>query len=302
MMSSDRSIVSSAASRGKPQPIRSVGNTSGSQREQEFFMFSKGLSKYRGGHLSSLTTKAAAACTTLAMLGMAAGTASADVIYSDSFPGGPSAALNGSSPAINVTGGTWNAPTAPSAGGWAADGSTTNTASGDQVAYLSFTPTSGNVYTLSATLNPTGNDGNWLGLGFSTTNSTAFYTNGGPWMFLAGNGALAFFSGPGTNGENSPGVFEPIGKTAEVVLNTQASQWTAQWYYNGSSLDAPIPYGTGANPSGITAVGINTNNEPGSVGMLSLTSLVPVPEPASLGLFGVGALGLLLMPKRRKVV
>ena len=59
-MSSDRSIVSSAASRGKPQPIRSVGNSIRSHSEQRGSnMCTKGLSISRGCSLAAAALAAA---------------------------------------------------------------------------------------------------------------------------------------------------------------------------------------------------------------------------------------------------
>jgi hypothetical protein len=78
-------------------------------------------------------------------------------IYADNFPGSSSNPLNGTTPATEsgMLGGTsgiaWNAATG---GFFNADGSV-NTSAGSGSADLPFTPQSGEIYTLSATVNDT---------------------------------------------------------------------------------------------------------------------------------------------------
>ncbi|MHB1767247.1 MAG: hypothetical protein ACYCUV_05270 [Phycisphaerae bacterium] len=133
--------------------------------------------------ISRVFSLAAAVLAATVAVGLA-DTASASVIYSDNFPGTSTAALNGTSPATDATAATWSAPLAPGSDGWAANGATTNTTT-HAAALLSFTPVSGNVYTLSATLDPTGGNSNWIALGFANAkqqcknNFVCFYEKAG---------------------------------------------------------------------------------------------------------------------------
>ena len=78
-MNSDTRIVSPAASCGKPQPIRSVGNIRSSLMEQkESNMSIKGLSSSRGFSLAAIV---AAALGTLGLVGSVARTAGAVLVY-----------------------------------------------------------------------------------------------------------------------------------------------------------------------------------------------------------------------------
>ncbi len=283
------SIVTSAADGcGKPSSIRTMDNSHRSiMARKESFMF------FNRRSISRSCSFAAAALAAMVAVGLA-GTASASVIYSDNFPGSSTAALDGTSPATDATAATWSAPLALSSGGWAANGSTTNTSTNAD-ALLSFTPVSGNVYTLSATLDPTGLNSNWIALGFADANSsTPMYTSGGPWTIVRGNGQIAFSPGPGaTSVGGYTSTTSP--ETSSLVLNTEGSQWTFQGYYNGK-LEITDTYAVGSNPTNIAYVGIDTNGEPGSVSNFQLTA---VPEPTTLGLSAVGGLGLLLIGRRR---
>ena len=114
------------------------------------------------------------------------------------------------------------------------------------------------------------------------------------------------FPGPGTAGASGftitgSGASPLTDNTFSIVLNTTgantaASPWTFQVYDNNileTSSPIDLPAGTV-----IDAVGMQGASAVGSVSNFSLTS---VPEPATLGLMGVGAVGLLLL-KRRKTV
>ena len=118
--------------------------------------------------------------------------AQAETIYSETFSDGsvgtPSD-LDGSTPDTTTGGNTW------SASGWQENGSTstiftdTDILGGgqDQSAFLAFTPESGKIYTLSASISvPSGGVANgWAALGFSQNNTTtgSFWANGtAPWV------------------------------------------------------------------------------------------------------------------------
>ena len=216
-------------------------------------------------------------------------------IYTDSFPGGPAAPLNGTRPATDLTHAKWIA--GPD---WKADGSIARKQA--ENAFLPFTPVAGGVYTLTVTASP-GNNPNashWLALGLvqngqaaqtiqgfysgTTTSGTAFGNiDAGPWILQEPNATAAtggggqYFTGPalaGTNLGEPNGVLSPA--TISVVLNTAAAHWTAQWYVDGKAVGAkPFVYPT--NPV-ITAVGFGGNGALGRVARFKLTG----PAPASV--------------------
>ena len=305
-MSSDTGIVSSAASRGKPQPIRSAGNTHGPHREQkESKMFINGLSSSRG-----FSVAAAALAGLAAGVGLA-GTASASVIYQDSFPGLASASLNGTSPTTDATGATWTADTA-----WNADGSVdeSGATTGAWNAYLPFTPASGRIYTLSEGINATGNapgaSNSWIGLAFLASGalgvplyatSSGAGTNAAPLVidYVPNSGAqVATFASPSLTNANATSYQGTGVQNLQMVLNTGAPDWAVQFRDNGVNLTSFTYTTTNPNPT-IADVGFGTSNASGQVSSFELTS-APVPEPATLGLFALGGLGLLLASRKRK--
>ena len=72
------------------------------------------------------------------------------------------------------------------------------------------------------------------------------------------------------------------------------ADWVATWYYGGSEL-ATYTYTTNPTVAGVS-IGFLGANE-GSVGNFVLATATP--EPASIGLFGLGAVGLLLARRKR---
>ncbi len=307
-------------------------------------MFSKGLSMCRGSHGSPRYGKASVLPMAIGIVGMASGTVAmlgqpawaSNIIYQDSFTGSSTTPLNGAAPTVdNGPSATWTAT-----GGYAAfadSGYTSESNNAGAVAYLNFTPVSGNVYTLSATLYtdtvyPANPQWNWLAVGFvqnpTTASGTSFVFNSTDPGAMAwaqdfapnavpysggGFAAGAVYSGP--DGGDSPfvSVFSPpSGSNAtapqdiSVVLNTGSSAWTYQFFDNGSAVSAVESFTS--NPA-ITAVGLNLQG-PGSTGggslvtgqvsNFSLTSS-PVPEPASIALLGICAGAVLLLKRRRTV-
>ena len=316
-MSRNTGIVSSVPRyRGKPLSIRLMDSSRSSNMERKgLFMFSNRSSVIsRGGCIAAMALAVAA------VAGLA-GTASASIIYQDNFSGSSSNPLNATSPSVDATGATWTADT-----GWRADGSQTAAdaaTNGSSDAYLPFTPSSGNIYTLSATMSPSLTSGsNWFALGFVGSFSSATSTTGGAvnngdgvnaWFADSGSGQLnagpwllmnsgwngedpneSYFPGPGASG--AVDFTGKSGDTVAIVLNTQSSAWTFQVFVNGTNVSPVIPFSS--NPA-ITGVGLGQFAP--AVGSVSNFSLTSVPEPATLGLCAVGGLGLLLL-KRRRVV
>ena len=257
---------------------------------------------FSNSHGSSLIAAAAIAVAAIAGL---AGTASASIIYQDNFTGG-TANLDGAAPTIDhgastvwTAGGTNGPGNGAGAGvGWQDNGSTSFSGNSGS-AYLLFKPSIGNIYTLAGGLDVA--SGNWMSIGFvkSPVTTNPLYGSGAyAWALMTPGGGAAEYPGPdqtnagvgftGTSGTN----------TISIVLDTMATQWTYQVFDNGTSVAPAASFAT--NQPTITAVGFGNSDSTGTVSGFELSSAA-VPEPASLGLAAVGAMGLLLL-KRRKAV
>jgi len=237
----------------------------------------------------------------LAGLALAASSAHAATIYSETFSG--TGDLNGTTPDTGAN--TWVASTDWNAD-WNADGSITGSTSGtdDDSAFLSFAPTSGNVYTLSATVTqPTSgfSTSAWVGLGFTasaatgSSGGTGFYSapnNASPWMLYRVNSEVKTYAGSGTAGSAIEGNYGGT-ITLSIELDTTAAQWTAEWFVNGSSVRAEA-YST--NPT-ITHVGFG--REDGASSTLTSFSLTAIPEPGAHALLA-GLTGLVFVMLRRR--
>ena len=223
--------------------------------------------------------------------GVCAAAAATTIIYQDNFTGSSTTPLNGAKPTVDHgPSGKWIASSA-----WADNGHT-NTGTGRQNAYLSFAPTPGHVYTLTARLDVTGKgggsgaDGNyWVALGFITTPST---TNnwglGGssPWVlsgYKAANDAV--YTGPKLVGGQAfvPGITSDV-NTYSIVLNTGSPAYSYQVFLTNSAVTHKlVGHGTFSTNPVITAVGLENGLGIARVTKFSLTS-APVPKPATLGL------------------
>ena len=236
----------------------------------------------------------------LAGLALAASSAHAATIYSETFSGLGTDVLNGTTP--DEGGGLWVAST-----DWQADGSIAGSTSGtdDDSAFLTFAPTSGNVYTLSATVTqPTSVSDTtvWVGLGFTASNVTGSHTsdagfwsapnNASPWMLYRVNSEVKTFAGPGVTVSEAEGNYGGT-ITMSIELDTTADQWTAEWFVNGSSVRV-VDYST--NPT-ITHVGFGREN--GASSTLTSFSLTAIPEPGAYALLA-GLTGLVFVMLRRR--
>jgi hypothetical protein len=251
------------------------------------------------------------------LLGVAlcASSARAAIIISDPLTG--SGALNGSAPAVDTYNptDTWSAYNGTTTSYFNRTSSgTAMTATGIQyidgsaagaspaVAELNFTPTPGSIYTLTATITPSGGTP-WLPFGFASEYNTVNTYNGangtdGPWLLLrttSGSGQnsddlqvfpTATSSGQSISSGANSGTLNP--ETVSIVLDTTQTDWVASWYINGSQAGTSYTYTT--NPT-INAVFFGEYNA--SYGSVSNFSLTAVPEPCSLLILSVGMLGLL---------
>lgn len=294
-------------------------------------MFFKGLSMHRGCHISSCYGKASILPIAIGTAGMAIGTvamlgspaSASNIIYQDSFTGSATTPLNGAAPTVdNGPSATWTADNSGSSSGYVGFADSGYTSEGltstGGAAYLNFSPVSGNIYTLSAGMNAitglnpgTGND--WLSIGFLGTPKTEGRfdapTSEGAYAWgllrtVANNPVVGqhdgtLFTGPGASvyGQNFNNAVAGV-NTLSTVLNTGGSTWTWQLFLNGVAASPIESFPT--NPH-ITAVGIGNDGSVinGQFSNFELTSS-PVPEPASLGLFAVGGLALVLVSGKRR--
>ena len=207
------------------------------------------------------------------------------VVFQDDFSGN-GAALNGTAPDTRPGSEVWDSDSGLFDNGTVSAGSNT-TAS----ATLPFTPESGFLYTLELDVDVTSGDNDWVGLGFLSTGSDFFISSGISWMLARDteSNGMQTFLGTGTTGNE--GHTQPAGELAlKIVLDTQDSNWSVEWFANGSSL-RETTFTT--NPS-IGRVGFGRNNTAaGSVDNFSLSASA-VPEPSSflcLGLILTATIG-----------
>ncbi|MGC8559906.1 MAG: PEP-CTERM sorting domain-containing protein [Phycisphaerae bacterium] len=217
--------------------------------------------------------------------------ARATVIYSQTFSAQASGALNLVAPTTGPSGQDWltvagNFYPVPATGG------TLDTKG--YGSYLPFKPAQGNIYELSATLDPisSSNNTNWLSVGFG---SGIPASNQGPAMLLRVNGEIGLSDGTTGSAGTAPTTSGSYttNELAEVVLNTMSTAWTATWYYNNVDLGS-VTYTTNPTITGV-AIGSNAVN-----GQFNSFELQTVPEPTALGLLGIGAVGLLLAARRKR--
>ncbi len=249
-----------------------------------------------------------------AALALSSTSAKADtIIYQDTFPGSSTSTLVGTKPGPTTNTNAWavTADATSSGDTFNADGSVTNstTTTANYGDYLTFTPTSGNVYTLSATLNPlnTTGTGAWVGIAFDN-GIVADATKLAPSMLAhyessTATGAYARVQAFTTGNtkvydSNTSTTINPLplDETAEMVLNTTSTDWVVSFYYNNALLST---YTYATNPTGVDGVSISANGNSFSSSVADFT-LTETPEPAAFGFFGLGAVGLLLGGRRKR--
>jgi hypothetical protein len=179
-----------------------------------------------------------------------------NIIISDPFTGSAGILLNGTAPQDH--GGTGSDPWIQPANDMTLTGTNVSCANGiNENAFLPFTPSAGNIYVLSADLNPFASGGDWLAIGFSQNANDGQWHNAGNsasgWILARGSGSGQTgqtFLGPETGGGAAIGTYEGL-HTYSVVLDTTLVNWTFQYFIDGVSVRGPVAYsGTvGVNPT-----------------------------------------------------
>jgi hypothetical protein len=171
--------------------------------------------------------------------------ASANVIVSDSF--NRNTTFDGSAPDTPQTpGDTWTAPSA-------SNGYATSTTGGGELsvssAYYStaavpFTPTAGNVYTLSFTETTASDSDGWIGIGFLPGTSTSIDTtrqilgnSGNPAILITGQGGIIFFINGVVTGTSATANVAGTPNSVQVILTT-AAQDTVDFLVNGTNVES----------------------------------------------------------------
>ena len=205
------------------------------------------------------------------------GKASAAVIYSQDFP------LNGN-PLLGTTstvgGGTWSGNNLFNIAGY-------TTGSSGAIA-LAFTPVSGKIYDLTATINIANANESWIGAGFLSTINDAYGFTGSPNSSAAIRNGDAWTTFPGGgNGITSTDL--------RIRLDTTGSQWKTSYFQGGAQMGSTHTYASG-NPT-INYVGFVSEGT--AVGSVSAFQLTAIPEPSTYAMVLGGLLNLSLIRRRR---
>ena len=211
-------------------------------------------------------------------------TAHATLIYQQDFTGDSRVPLTGTK--VGVGDGFWSDQT----GRFKQDGSVPGVWFSSLT--LPFTPSSGYVYTLQATLEATtGEDWNQLYMGFfnsSGGDSTTVFNTAASWMGVDQSGHWL------VNGSHEGKTTGPL--AFKIVLDTTGTNWMSKFYVNDFNVSWKDQ--TFTSVPTITTVGFGTQSTTG--GNLSGFSLegVAVPEPSTYALI-LGGIATLLVIRRR---
>jgi uncharacterized protein (TIGR03382 family) len=214
----------------------------------------------------------------------------AAIIYQDNF--NRNSTFNGSTPDVGPSGVTWTGT----------GGGTTSTTGNGQLTptsgqnFLPFSPTAGNIYTLSYTLNPKAavNDAN-IDIGFNN---------------ITGDRVAIFYQEVRTvatmrlsvvhNGGTETAIDDPAPNSPtdyQIILNTTNPTWTAEFLWGGVSR-------TSVNLATPNITRIAFDQSAGGAGAVvtnfSLTSSTAVPEPGTFIPAAVLVAGALLRRRRSR--
>ena len=239
--------------------------------------------------------------------------ANAAIIYYDDFSGDSGSNLNGTSPDTRPGSETWSASTGTTGtftNIWKANGSIAAPYFPPGHSYLPFVPEAGKIYTLSMHASVTGGPGgegtstaNFFTLGFAVGNDVNDEIddnyNMTAWMQKRGNSYtgsddVLTYLGPGSTVGASHDLTAGA-MTMKVVLNTQPTLWTVEWFADNTSLRGPVAFAS--NPT-ITHVGFGAFQN--TTGTVDDFTLVVVPEPTSwLIAASAGVVSLIAYRRRR---
>ena len=212
----------------------------------------------------------------LAHAGLSVG-ANAVTVFSQDFPliGDP---LLGTT--STVGGGTWSGANLFNIAGYTQE-------TGGAIA-LAFTPVSGKIYDLTATINIADAKGSWIGAGFLSTINDAYGFTGSPNSSAAirNDGAWTTFPGGG---------YGITSTDLRIRLDTTGAQWVSSFYQGGVQMGSTHTYTTG-NPT-INYVGFVSEGP--AVGSVSAFQLTAIPEPSTYAMVLGGLLNLSLIRRRR---
>ena len=249
-------------------------------------------------HLThSLTTTLAVVL--IAAFAVVAGTANAAVIYSDSF-NRTDEDLNGDAPDTAPGAETWNAYN------WETNGTVlTQISDGDPhhgVATLPFTPDTGKVYTLKATIDVTTDaSGRFYGFGFTEDRTTTSVQPA--FLIEEQDSRWRAYVNQDVGGNTTTGSGDPGDGAVDyaIELDTNPALWTVNFFVDGSEVasssfteNPTINYVEIQNWAG----NFDGSEVLDSVDNFELSDNVIIPEPASLALLGLG--GLLIAGRRRR--
>lgn len=250
-------------------------------------------------------------CTPLLAYFAFGSSASAAIIFSDDFS--VAAALNGTAPDTRPGTETW-VSSSTTAGGVLPVAATTTS-------YLPWTPTAGNIYSLSvdATSSATSTSSTYAGFGFFSASATiantyalsgantpwAFMRTGNPTASSIGDTAFRPMGSSGADQNTNLTVTSP--RRLELVLNTTDTdaittgvQWSLAFLVDGIQVGATYTYSeTESNQllANITSVGLTGATNGNSVSYDNFL-LQTIPEPSHFMLAASG-LGLLAIRRRK---